>query len=340
MPKSTHDGGFFQTPDICDFVTLDPAFGTRFTLFIDTEEEFDWAGPFSRTDHSVSSLKGLAEGQVYLNAAGIRPVHMTDYPVLESEAAMDLMRPWAADGKCDIGAQLHPWVNPPHEEQLSLANSYVGTLPEARERAKIHALRDRIAREFGAPPIAFRAGRYGVGPNSARLLEEAGFRLDSSVRSRFDYRHQLGPNFYDLPLRPYRVGPQRELIELPLSTGFTGLLRGIGQPLYKLAQGRGRIPGALSKFGLLSRVALTPEGIPPRDAIAVIDVLLEQGLRVLNLSFHSPSLEPGHTPYVRDAADLRAFYLWWDMVLAHLDRRGVKPASLDEFLAAIPLKGA
>src|SRR3546814_19982122 len=87
---------------------------------------------------------------------------------------------------------------------------------------------------------------------------------------------------------------------------------------------------------MLTRVALTPEGIPARDAIEAIDRMLDDGIRVLNLSFHSPSLEPGYTPYVRDAADLRAFYGWWDAVLDRMTKRGVTPASLDDFLAAVP----
>src|SRR3546814_5001762 len=83
-----HDGAFSRYPDQKDFIDLAPEFGTRFTLFIDTEEEFDWHKPFSRTGYTVQSLKGLTEGQGYLNRAGVRPVHMVDYPVLESEAAM------------------------------------------------------------------------------------------------------------------------------------------------------------------------------------------------------------------------------------------------------------
>src|SRR3546814_20412009 len=82
---------------------------------------------------------------------------------------------------------------------------------------------------------------------------------------------------------------------------------------------------------MLTRVAITPEGIPARDAIEAIDRMLDDGIRVLNLSFHSPSLEPGYTPYVRDAADLRAFYGWWDAVLDRMTKRGVTPASLDDF---------
>ena len=209
-------------------------------------------------------------------------------------------------------------------------------MPEALERAKIRVLRDRIATELGQIPISFRAGRYGVGPNSARLLEEEGFLLDSSVRSLFDYRGQSGPNFYHLPVVPYWAGPNRRLVELPLSTTFTGALRSVGRPLYRLAQKFGPMPGAMSKFGLLTRVALTPEGIPADDAIEAIDRMLDDGVRVLNLSFHSPSLEPGYTPYVRDAADLARFYAWWDAVLNQMARRGVRAASLGELLAAVP----
>lgn len=333
---SATDGSFGRHPAPEDMIALKPEFGIRFTLFIDTEEEFDWHKPFSRTGHSVESLKGLATGQAFLNRAGIKPVHMVDYPILESPAAVALLKAWIIEGLCDAGAQLHPWVNPPHEEEVTAANSYAGTLPEALERAKLQALRDRIAHELGQRPVSFRAGRYGVGPNSARLLEEEGFLLDSSVRSLFDYRSQLGPDFYHHPQIPYWAGPRRKLIELPLSTTFTGRLRSFGRPIYKLAQHFGPLPGALSKLGMLSRVALTPEGIPPEDAVDAIDRMLEDGVRVLNLSFHSPSLEPGYTPYVRDDADLREFYRWWDIVLNHLALKGVRAASLSELLAAVP----
>lgn len=340
MIEPAPDGSLIHPPAGSDMIELDRVFGTRFMLFVDTEEEFDWDAPFSRTGHSVSALKGMAEGHAFFAAAGIRPVYVVDYPILESDEAVDLLGQWVADGSADIGAHLHPWVTPPYIENLSLANSYVGGLPEDIERAKLLCLRDKIHERFGQAPIAYRAGRYGVGPNSARLLEEAGFRLDTSVRSRFDYSHEQGPDFYGMPLEPFWAGPSRSLIEMPLSTAFTGLLRGSGQSLYWAAHAIPAMRGALSKARLLSRVPLTPEGVPARDAVEAIDSLLESGLRVINLSFHSPSLEPGHTSYVRDAADLQAFYHWWDVVLDHLDKRGVRAATLARFLAAVPERGA
>ena len=85
---------------------------------------------------------------------------------------------------------------------------------------------------------------------------------------------------------------------------------------------------------MLSRVALTPEDMPVPDALEAIAVALGQGVRMLNFAFHSPSLVPGHTPYVRDEADLTRFYRWWDIVLSDLARRNVRPASLDDLIHA------
>lgn len=339
MTAPLHDGNLLQPPLAQDMIALAPAFGTRFMLFVDTEEEFDWDAPFSRTSDRVTALAGMARGQAYFNAAGVKPIYVTDYPVIDSDAASAMMGQWVSDGGADIGAHLHPWVNPPHVEDVNAANSYVGFLPEAVERAKLEALCQRIEARFGRRPIAYRAGRYGVGPNSARLLEEAGFRVDSSVRSRFDYSHQHGPDFHGLPQIPYWAGPNRSLIELPLSTAFAGLLRGGGERLYRAAQAMGPLAGALSRARMLSRIPLTPEGVPLQEAIAAIDALIGEGVRVLNFSFHSPTLEPGHTPYVRDEADRAVFYRWWDGVLAHLARRGVAAASLDQFIAAVPARG-
>ncbi len=339
MTSIYHDGNLLRAPASDDMIALDPAFGTRFMLFVDTEEEFDWAAPFSRSAHGVTALAGMERGQAYFAHAGVKPIYVTDYPVVDSDAAAAMMGRWLADDAADIGAHLHPWVNPPHVEDVTAANSYAGFLPDVLERAKLETLCQRITERFGRRPTTYRAGRYGVGPNSARLLEESGFRLDSSVRSRFDYRSQHGPDFRGMPIHPYRAGPQRQLIELPLSTAFTGLLRRGGERLYHHMQGRGRMGGALARAGMLSRVPLTPEGVPLRDAIRAIDALIEEGARVLSFSFHSPTLEPGHTPYVRDQNDLTAFYRWWDDVLDHLARRDVQAATLDQLFAAVPERG-
>ncbi len=321
-------------PQSGEFIYLPRSFGTRFMLVVDTEEEFDWQAPFDRNNRSVTITDAMERGQAYFARAGICPLYVADYPVIDDPRAGPMLARWVAEGQADVGAHCHPWVNPPHDEQVCIFNSFAGNLPAELERAKITALRDRLTEVIGKAPIAFRAGRYGVGPNTAAILHELGFRVDTSIRSGFDYSAQNGPDFTGLPVHPYRTGPGQALLELPLSTAFVGSLRDVGKKVQAMIEGRGLATGFFARAGLLQRIPLTPEGVTAEQTMRAIDRLLADGQRLLMFSFHSPTLAPGHTPYVRDAGEQDAFYRWWDKVLAHLAARGVHPAGLDDVMRA------
>lgn len=321
-------------PAVGDFIALSPDFGTRFMLVVDTEEEFDWNAPFNRESRSVTICEAMRLGQDYFRKAGVKPLYVTDYPVIDDAEAGPMLAEWQASGEADVGAHCHPWVNPPHEEVVSVAHSFAGNLREELERAKIMALRDRIAEVTGRAPLSFRAGRYGVGPNTGRILADLGFRLDTSVRSRFDYSAQAGPDFSGLPVKPWRAGPDGCLAELPLSTAWAGPLGRVANRLQPLIERGGLAAGVLSRVRLLERIPLTPEGVSAAEAMRGIDALLAEGAPLLMFSFHSPTLAPGNTPYVRDADDLARFYGWWDAVLEHLALRGVNAAGQGDVLAA------
>lgn len=317
------------------FIAWDKSLGRRFMLFVDTEEEFDWNAPFDRSATRVTATQGLAQGQAYFARASVRPVYLSDYPIIQNDHAVGLLRQWLTDGTADVGAHLHPWVTPPHEEAVNVGNSFAGNLPVALERAKLMTQCAYMEERLGQRPLAYRAGRYGIGPATGQILREAGFLLDCSVRSRFDYSAASGPNYSAMPLRPYRAGPDLALVELPLSTAFTGLLRGVGERLHRIARRAPALGGALSHAKLFSRVPLTPEGISAQECVEAIDALIEDDVPVLSFSFHSPTLEPGNTPYVRTSSELSDFYRWWDVVLDHLARRSVTAMGLEEFLGAV-----
>lgn len=305
-------------------------FGTRFTVLVDVEEEFDWDRPLSRDNRSVDAVAALPAAHARFAAAGVPLALMIDHPVATDPRAIDLVGPLLSGGSV-AGAQLHPWVTPPFDEDLTPHNSFAGNLPRELEAAKLDALTDAITTAFGTRPTAYRAGRYGIGPATFELLADRGYRLDSSIRPGFDYAPEGGPDFSGLGNRAFRVGG---VIELPSTTIFTGLARKMAAGLYGKA---GHVPkgrGVLARTGLLQRIPLTPEGIPVAEALEAVRVAAGEGLRVLNFAFHSPSLAPGHTPYVRDAGDLAAFWAWWDRVLAELDRLGVRPCGLAELIAA------
>lgn len=310
-----------------------PAFGQRFMLFIDTEEEFDWSQPTARHSVDTSAMMALPEAHQRLAAHGAKPVYLVDYPAINSPYGADIIRPMLASGGASLGAHLHPWVNPPYDEVMNESNSFVGNLPIALERAKLQMLTQRIEQALGVRPLCYRSGRYGVGPATAMLLEEAGYRVDVSVRSHFDYSATGGPNFAGYPITPYRAGPGGGLLEIPLTTAFLGRWRQNGTKIYARTRGIPLAHGVLAKAGLLNRVALTPEGMPVQEAMEVVRILQGEGLQLFSLSCHSPSFAIGHTPYVRDMADLRRFYEWWDKILGLLVALGVTGVGLDDVLA-------
>lgn len=327
------EGGRLDAPPDPRALARFPAsFGKRFLVFVDTEEEFDWTRPLARENRSVEAMARLPEAQTFFARAGVACGYMVDYPVVEDARAAGILRRFLADDACEIGTQLHPWVNPPYEEQINGYNSFTGNLPIELQRAKLAALTSKIAEATGVRPIAYRAGRYGIGADSAALLEQAGYRMDASVRALFDYSAEGGPDFSRCGTRPFWAGPERTLLELPLSAAYVGPLRRWGRALYPIGPSPWR--SALSRPGLLRRVALTPEDYPLVEACEAIRVMLSEGEAIFSLSYHSPSVEPGRTPYVRDAADLRAFYAWWDGVFELFAREGVTPARISETIAA------
>ena len=306
-------------PGVDRLVAWPAGFGTRFTIFCDVEEEFDWRRPLDRAQRSTLAIAAMPGAHRRFADRGAGLTCMVDHPVAVDPAAIEALAGVAQDPRSAIGAQLHPWVNPPFSEPVTPANSYAGNLPQALEAAKIDALTEALMAAFGRRPLAYRAGRYGIGPATIALLAARGYRLDSSIRAGYDYRGDGGPDFGAIGNAAYRSGG---LVELPFSTVYTGPLRRQGALLHRAARWLPRGPGLLAHAGLLNRVSLTPEDMPIDEALTAVSVAVAEGQRLLAFSFHSPSLEPGHTPYVRDGGALARVWAWWVAVFARLAARG------------------
>ena len=326
-----------EVPKSPDFVRFQADFGQRFILTVDTEEEFDWSKPFDRVGHGLRHIPRLGKFQQFCEGCGVVPVYLVDYPVASDPQAIEVLGEAISAGRAEVGVQLHPWVNPPHDEQVNVHNSFAGNLDPELERAKFRKLRDTIEDAFGVPPRIYRAGRYGLGPATAGILSETGIAFDTSVRSRFDYSGGGGPDYRQHPLRPYWIDRSAGLIELPLTTVFWGVLRQQGDWLYPRLWRAPAMRGVLSRLGMLERIPLTPEGVSADEAIKGIDIALDEGLPLMMFSFHSPSLRPGLTPYVHDEDDLDSFYDWWRRIFTYLERRNVKPVTVGELMRAVQI---
>lgn len=278
-------------------------------IVVDTEEEFDWTRPFSRESVATKAIPAQAGADEIYDRLGIVPTYVVDYPVATDPDAVRFLRGLRDAGKAEIGAHLHPWVTPPHVETVTTRNSYHCNLPPDLERAKIAALTDAIEASFGARPIAFKAGRYGYGSNTGRMLAELGYQVDCSFVPHTDLSGDGGPDYRGVPDAPHWL--ENGLLEVPLSVGFLGAMPGLGERAAWLFDSPGaerlRVPGVLARTGIVARSRLTPEGTPAAEQCRLIEAMARRGHRIFSLTYHSPSLEPGHTPYVQDAADLERF---------------------------------
>ncbi len=144
----------------------------RFLLTVDTEEEFDWDKPLVREGYGVEHIPRLAKFQQFCENEGVVPTYLVDWPIARSANAGEVLRNAVQSGKAEIGVQLHPWVNPPFDEEVSQANSFAGNLGFELEAEKFSRLRDQIEKQFGVCPLIYRAGRYGLGPGTAQILEQ------------------------------------------------------------------------------------------------------------------------------------------------------------------------
>jgi len=168
-----------------------------------------------------------------------------------------------------------------------------------------------IEENVGVRPRIYKAGRYGVGRATARILAELRYEIDVSVVPGTDLSRKFGPDFTHCRASPYWFGKDPALLEIPLSIGYTGLLADTGAMAYALTMNERlkalHVPGILARLRLIERISLTPEGVSFEELKRLTRVLLRKGHRGFNFTYHSPSLLPGNTPYVKNELDLREF---------------------------------
>jgi hypothetical protein len=65
--------------------------------------------------------------------------------------------------------------------------------------------------------------------------------------------------------------------------------------------------GLAHQLGWLRKIWLSPEISPGHEMFELACTVFRKGIDVLNLVFHSPTLEPGLTPFVRSVEDRQRF---------------------------------
>jgi len=294
---------------------------------IDTEED-NW-NP-SRQNVTLENIRELGRLAAFFERVGVRPTYFTTYQVARDPQAAAALRD-ACDGRGEIAAHLHPWNTPPLSEAFLPRNSMLKNLPADLQLAKLQRLTAALEDAFGLAPRAFRAGRYGLGPDTVAALVRCGYRVDSSVTPFVSWEtFDDGPSFVGAPLDPYGLAPDRDVrqpaedggavLEIPLSSGFSRrpfrLWGALDAPPFRWL----RLAGLAARTGLLKRIVLSPELASVADMLTLSRRLLEQGVRHLHLTWHSPSLTPGLSPFTATAGDVERLYASVEAYLERLSR--------------------
>jgi len=291
----------------------------KLIVTIDTEED-NW-GMYSPAGQTVENIKKVPVLQQLFDDVQVTPTYLITYPVAADEASIAILKPIFDQGRCEIGAQCHPWNTPPFDpskDASSRRNSMLCNLPVEIQLRKITSLHETILRNFGMEPTSFRSGRWGFSSDVSKCLYKLGYTIDTSIlpySDWSDWSHEYGPNFSDISPKPYRFFPETPfvesahgpLVEIPATVGYLQqnfkLCSKISRLFMKKPISRLKLAGILHRLGWLNRIWLSPEVSNSAEMIKLARRMKSNGYPLINLFFHSPALLAGLTPFVRTKED-------------------------------------
>ena len=270
-----------------------------FVLTIDTEEEWDWSGPFPQKVANVNNIDKLPAFNNICENLGIRPTYFVDYAVSDNANAVAKMQTFATKGNCEIGAHLHPWCNPPYFGEVGEAESHVVNLPVEQVSQKLDVLIASLETGFGIKPKSFRTGRWGIDNKVMALLVQSGINVDSSVYPFYENEYFSCGGASTLPYwpdlnDPLLHGSQDTLYELPVTVGFNRTQFALANQIHTAFASPPlswtRFNGLAWHTHLLRKTYLCPELSSTQDMLTLCDTVIKKGYPVLHMYMHSSSL--------------------------------------------------
>jgi len=286
---------------------------------VDTEED-NWRSV--RTGVSVENIRELPRLQAHCDRLGVPVSYFTTYQVVSTPWAAEILRGLAQTGRAEVAAHVHPWNTPPLDEPLTPQNTMMKNLPQAVQRAKLATLTRSIEEAVGVRPTSFRAGRFGLGRETTQVLIEQGYRVDSSVTPWISWAEtDGGADFTGAPLSAYTLdgttdprepAPGGPLLEIPLTCGYSrwpfSVWHEVYTTLWRLWPRRLGPAGLASRLGVVHPIILSPEVSTPGDMLRLTRHLVAHDVPNISAYFHSSSLRPGLTPWMRTNADVERLY--------------------------------
>ena len=301
----------------------------KFVISVDTEEEWDWSGPFPQNNFSVENIKLVPIFQEFCQKNGLRPTYFVDHAVAVDTESADILRQPLKQQQCEIAAHLHPWCNPPYYGVTGEKESHVVNLPLRVVEEKLRELTECITHSFDVKPRAFRTGRWGISGEVLALLTQYGYDIDSSVYPYYTHKYF---SCQGAPLSPYwpsfdnvtKCSDQRKIIEVPVTVGFNwknfDKANAFYERLSKSSAAKFKAVGLAWYLRLLRKHYLCPELSTAEEMIELIDNLMAQKQPIMHMYLHSSSFLTGVTGFVKSDDPLTTMLERIRGVIEHLKK--------------------
>ena len=283
----------------------------QFIITVDTEADNQWETKAPVTTRNIAYLKRF---QSLCEQYGFLPTYLVTHEVAIDKEAVALLGLWQRDGKAEIGAHLHPWTTPP-EAPSDVHHSFPSELSNSELQEKLQTLTDTIEKNFGVQPLSYRAGRWGFDDRQARLLNELGYRVDSSVTPSIDWRMTVGdpdkeggPDYRTANVHPYIHTGQ--LLEVPMTILPTGIIKHVAHPIsrYVSALQNGLCRRVLNRIFTRIKWLRVFDTSSIRDWRALYVSAEKNNLPYMQFMIHSSELMPGGSPYATTNDDVERLY--------------------------------
>lgn len=277
---------------------------------VDVEEEGLFQGRYARLNPQITNTAWL-DRLAPLCEIGLRPTLFCAYSAFADARSRKMLETMRDKHGMEIGAHLHHWNTPPIDDSPHQPR-FLANVPSAGVgRSDLEQKLDhlfQIANNFqGQPVTSFRMGRWDLHRDHWQLLVERGVLCDASVRPMHMAHNPLkGPDHFDAPADPYRVGSNGVIFEVPLT------VVPIISPLASIPWGALR--ASLRHWGAL---ALLPVNHPLWLMKLVTKLHARRSGQVISLAWHSSEMMPGGSPHLRTEASVSRFlakmetYLEW-----------------------------
>ncbi|PLX21815.1 hypothetical protein C0584_01785 [Candidatus Parcubacteria bacterium] len=304
----------------------------HFILTIDTEED----RLKNKNSFEYSNLKQLNRFHNFCNKFAIKQTYFTTYGALKNNHFIDFYNNCSID-KVEIAAHLHSWANPPFQSNdLKNTRPFMYEYNEEVKKEKISFLKDAIKNITGEYPLSFRAGRFGIDINNDfELLVNEGFRYDSSIAAKADFRsfvgqNKIGPDFTSYSEKAFYVDKnglitrdkENSILELPVtifSSGLRNILNSFSKNIYLR-----KVVNLISKpIWLRPATDITPQ--------QVIQMIEKHKNDTLVMFLHSNELDHKTNSYFKTKEEIEYLYYFLEEIFRYINEKDYNSIKINEF---------